>query len=47
MKKEYSANESGSAGLKLVITLVVLFVIGHAGYNAIPVLYQAGDIKSE
>lgn len=47
MKKEYSANESGSAGLKLVVTLVILFLIGHAGYNAVPVLYQSADIKSE
>lgn len=47
MKKEYSVNESGSAGLKLIIALVVLFLIGHAGYSAIPVLYQAADIRSE
>ncbi|MCU0239470.1 MAG: hypothetical protein MUC29_08515 [Pyrinomonadaceae bacterium] len=47
MTKNFSENQRGSAGAKLLIALVVLFLIANAGYNVIPVVYQAGDIKQE
>jgi hypothetical protein len=40
-------NQRGSAGSKLVITLVVIFLFAHAGYNLIPALYQSTEIKQE
>ncbi len=40
-------SERGSAGSKFVITMLVLFLIGHAGYNYIPVAYQAASFKQE
>lgn len=40
-------NERGGAGVKLLITLFVLFLIGHAGYNYIPVAYEAESMRSE
>ena len=39
--------ERGGAGIKLVIALVVLLVIGHAGYNYIPVAYQCEEYKQK
>ncbi|HEY0659683.1 MAG TPA: hypothetical protein VGD05_14505 [Pyrinomonadaceae bacterium] len=39
--------ERGSARLKLLITLVVLFLIGNAGLNFIPVAYEGESFKQE
>ncbi len=47
MKKEFSENERGSAGVKLLIFGVVAFLVAHAAYNLIPTIYQASDIKQE
>lgn len=39
--------ERGSAGVKLMIFLAVLFVVGNAGYNYVPVAYDAESMKTE
>ena len=40
-------NERGSAGVKFLLVGVVLFLIGHAGCNYIPVAYQGENYKQE
>lgn len=40
-------NERGSAGVKLVIALVVIFLGAHAGYNYIPVAYEAESLRTD
>lgn len=40
-------SERGAAGVKLVIVLLVLFLAGNAGYNYVPVAYDAESMKSE
>lgn len=39
--------ERGGAGVKLLAALVVIFLIAHAGYNYIPVVYDAASFKQE
>jgi antitoxin component of RelBE/YafQ-DinJ toxin-antitoxin module len=46
-KRENRNGETGSASAKLVIILLVLFLIGHAGYNYIPVAYEGENFKQE
>lgn len=46
-KKKTKYSEQGSAGIKLLVVLVVLILIGHAGYNYITVAYKAEDFKQE
>jgi len=41
------SRERGGAGVKLAIVLVVLFLVGHAGYNYIPVAYQCAEYKEK
>ncbi|HMS39205.1 MAG TPA: hypothetical protein PKE69_03190 [Pyrinomonadaceae bacterium] len=38
-------SERGSAGAKMLAFLAVLFLIGHAGINFIPVAYQGASFK--
>ncbi len=40
-------SERGGAGIKLLLVLLALFLIGHAGYNYIPVAYAGTDLKQE
>jgi len=40
-------SERGGAGVKLLIVLVILVVIGRAGWNFIPVWYEAQGAKQE
>ncbi|MDQ3133014.1 MAG: hypothetical protein M3Q99_19965 [Acidobacteriota bacterium] len=40
-------SERGSAGTKFLITLIVLFLIGNAGLNFIPVVYESESFKQE
>lgn len=50
MKRKAAKNrrsERGSAGTKFLITLVVLFLIGNAGLNFIPVVYESESFKQE
>lgn len=46
-KNKNTSNERGSAGLKLTIVLVGLFLTAHAGINYVPVAYEAESFKSE
>jgi len=39
--------ERGGAGIKFLAVAVVLFLIGHAGCNYIPVAYQGESYKQE
>ncbi len=40
-------SEQGSAGLKLLIALVIVYCVGHAGYRYIPVAYAGEDYKQK
>jgi hypothetical protein len=40
-------SERGSAGTKFAITLVVILLIANAGYNYVPVAYEAESVKTE
>ena len=40
-------SEKGSAKVKLIIVLVVLFLVAHAGYNYIPIAYQGQSFKQD
>lgn len=39
--------ELGGAGVKLLIALVILLLIAHAGYNYVPVAYQGEQFKQD
>ncbi len=39
--------EQGSAAVKFLVLLSVIFLIGHAGYNYVPVAYSAESLKTE
>lgn len=39
------SSEHGGAGVKFLLIVIVLFLIGHAGYIYIPAAYQAEDYK--
>lgn len=41
------SGERGSAGAKLLIFVVLLVLAGNAGYNYVPVAYDAASMKSE
>ena len=40
-------SERGGAGVKLLISLVVIVLAGNAGYNYVPVAYDAESFKTE
>jgi len=40
-------SERGSAGTKFAITLAIILLVAHAGYNYVPVAYEAESVKSE
>lgn len=40
-------SEQGSAGVKLVIAGVILFLIGNAGYSYVPTAYQSQSFKQD
>lgn len=40
-------SERGSAGVKFAITLVVIILTAHAGFNYVPTAYDAESLKSE
>ena len=39
--------ERGSAGVKLMIVLTIIILAAHAGYNYVPVAYNAASLKSD
>ena len=40
-------SERGSAGTKFAITMVIILLVANAGYNYVPVAYEAESVKSE
>ena len=40
-------SEKGSAKVKLVAVLVFLFLVGHAGFNYVPVAYEGESFKQD
>ncbi|HVE55193.1 MAG TPA: hypothetical protein VNB22_00085 [Pyrinomonadaceae bacterium] len=49
MKKavEKRSSEHGGAGVKFLIVVVILFLIGNAGYHFIPVAYAGESLKQD
>lgn len=41
------SGERGSAGVKFAIVLTVLILAGNAGFNYIPIAYEAESLKSD
>ncbi|HMT08507.1 MAG TPA: hypothetical protein PKA82_10920 [Pyrinomonadaceae bacterium] len=41
------SGERGSAGTKLLLALTVIGLVAHAGYNYVPVAYEAETMRSE
>jgi hypothetical protein len=39
--------ERGSAGVKFMAVMAVILLVAHAGYNYIPVAYDAESVKTE
>ena len=39
--------QRGGAGVKLLLVFLVLFLIGHAGYNYVPVAYEGANFRSD
>jgi len=46
-KAAKNENERGSAGAKMIIFLIVVFLIGHAGFNFVPVAYNGASFKED
>lgn len=46
-RKNNSDSERGGAGVKFLMVLTVLFLIGNAGYNYIPIAYEGQDFKQQ
>jgi hypothetical protein len=48
-KSDYCSQrrQRGSAGIKLVVILMVLFLIANAGFNFVPVAYSGENFKQE
>ena len=44
---KYRDSERGSAGVKFIIAAVVIFLVAHAGYNYVPVAYEAESMKTD
>ena len=46
--REYKSNgERGGASVKFLVILTVLFLIGNAAYNYIPIAYEGQDFRQE
>jgi hypothetical protein len=45
--KKDRSRERGGAGVKFLSIALVLAMLGHAGYNYIPVAYEAANLRQE
>jgi hypothetical protein len=43
----YNKAEYGGAGVKFTIVIVVLFLLGNAGFNYVPVAYEGESFKQD
>ncbi len=46
-EKQTKKSERGSAGIKLLLVLVVLVLVANAGYHYIPTAYQGENFKQD
>ena len=46
-KEKNKRGERGGAGAKLLVTLTILILAGHAGINYVPVAYSAESFKQD
>lgn len=47
IQNEHRQSERGGAGIKFLMVMVVLIIVGNAGYNYIPTAYQGENFKQE
>ncbi len=47
ISNEFHSSERGSAGIKALLVILVLVLIGNAGINYVPVAYQGANFKEE
>jgi len=40
-------SERGSAGVKFAITLAIIMLVANAGYNYVPIAYEAESVKTD
>ncbi len=40
-------DQRGGAGVKVLLVFLVLFLIGHAGYNYVPIAYEGANFRSD
>lgn len=41
------SSEHGGAGVKMLAVILVIFLVGNAGYNYVPVAYEGENFKQE
>lgn len=46
-QRSYSNSERGSAAFKFVFVLILIGLVAHAGYNYVPVAYNAESLKTD
>jgi hypothetical protein len=44
---QHRKGERGGAGIKLLLVFLLLFLIGHAGYNYVPIAYEGASFRSD
>lgn len=44
---QHRNGERGGAGIKLLLVFILLFVVGHAGYNYIPIAYEGASFRTD
>ncbi len=44
---QHRKSERGGAGIKLLLVFLLLFLVGHAGYNYIPVAYEGASFRTD
>lgn len=47
MSNKFDNSERGGAGVKLLIVLLILGALAHAGYQYVPVAYEGENFKQE
>src|SRR5690606_17733346 len=47
IKKDFRSSERGGAGVKALLVILALVLVGNAGINYIPVAYQGANFKEE